>query len=414
MTNSPHLPKPQTSPPSTLEQLGDRPILPALFRSSRWWLWIVPALCLTGGAAYWAVNHLLVLPDLPGCRSAAQAQASSSVQLYCAQELANRKSIDDLRRAILTVNGIAPDDPFRAEGERWMRTWTEELLERGEVAFQNGDLKQAIRVAEQVPPLVRTRPLATERIDRWKLIWSKAERAYAQTEAEIGWGNWSRAIAAAKDLLTSGNEYWATTKYQELMENLQSAREVQEMQNKPVAQRTQRRSTDGVEDYLTQREQQREQEAAAQLAKAQQLASAGDVEGLRAAILEARQVLFGTPRYDEAQQAITTWREQINAIEDYPYLARARQIASKGDLESIEAAIREARRIGWGRPLYTEAHQQIEIWQEQAYQLRTTRQTQQLQTIEAVDAQTQTPQAQPAVAPAVETIEPVGSAGGEE
>lgn len=410
MANFPRLPKRQADSSFALEQSVDRSLLSKLFRYSG--LWIVPALALSGGAAFWAVNHLLALPDLPGCRSVAQAKASSSVQLYCAQEIANRQSTEDLRRAILIVNDIAPDDPFRAEGERWMRTWTEEMLQRGESAFQDGDLKRAIQVAEQVPPLVRTRPLATERIDRWKLIWSKAERVYEQTEAEIGWGNWSRAIAAAKDLLTIGNEYWATTKYQELMNSLQAAKEVREMENKPVAQQTQARSTDGVEDYLTQREQQREQEAASRLAKARNLANAGDVEGLRAAILEARQVLFGTPRYDEAQQAIATWREQINAIEDYPYLARARQIASQGDLESIEAAIQEARRIGWGRPLYTEAHQQIEIWQEQAYQLRSARQTQQLQTIEAVDVQTQPTQTQPAGAPAVEPIEPAEGAGG--
>ena len=405
MANLPRLPKRQPAPTLALKRSIDYSAATSRFRLAGWWLWAVPTLFLSGGAGYWAINHLLALPDLPGCRSADAAKAPSSVQLYCAQEMANQKTTDALRRAILMVNDVAPDDPFRAESDRWMRTWTEEILQSGEVAFQRGDLKQAIRLAEQIPTTVRTRHLATERIDRWQLIWSKAERIYDQTESEIGWGNWDRAIAAAKDLLTIGNEYWATTKYQELMKHLQATKELNQMQTSPTARRTSARSNDPVGDYLTQREQQREQEATSRLARARELASAGDVAGLRAGILEARQVLFGTPRYDEAQQAITTWREQIDAIEDWPHLDRARQLARQGDLESIEAAIREARRIGWGRPLYAEAHEQIQVWQEEAYQLRATRQTQPLQPIETVDTRTPPPQAQSDGIPVAEPIE---------
>jgi hypothetical protein len=330
--------------------------------------------------------------------------------------MANRRTVDDLRRAILMLNDIHADDPFRAESDRWMHTWTENILQQGETAFQQGDLKQAVRLAERIPAGVRTHHLAAERIDRWKLIWSKAERVYQQAEAEIGWENWSRAMAVAKELLTVDNEYWSATKYRELMKQLQAAKDASEMQTKAVAQRSPTRSNDPVDDYLAQREQQREQEAIGRLSRARSLASAGDVENLQAAILEARQVLYGTPRYEEAQQAIATWRNQINAIEDLPYLNRARQLASQGDLASIEAAIREARRVGWGRPLYTEAHQQIEVWQEQAYQLRTTQQTQQLQTIDAVDTRAVDTRSQPVPSPSevTPTGELSGGAGGEQ
>jgi hypothetical protein len=150
-----------------------------------------------------------------------------------------------------------------------------------------------------------------------------------------------------------------------------------------------------MSDYLTQRTREREQEALARLSRARELASAGDVAGLQAAISEARQVLFGTPRYDEAQAAIATWRERIDAIEDRPYLERARTLASQGNSASLEAAIREARRIGWGRPLYPEAQQQIELWQEQVYQLRTYRPTSASPVTEAVDTRTQPSQSQP-------------------
>ncbi|WP_416674623.1 hypothetical protein [Egbenema bharatensis] len=400
-----HLPKHHLMSGSTLEASIDRTVSVSRLPFSGWWLWAIPTLLVSGGAAYWAVNHLLALPDMPGCRAAAEAKATTSVQLYCAQQIANRQTTDDLRRAILMVNEIAANDPFREEGDRWMRTWTETILGRGEAEFQAGNLQRAIRIAERIPTKVRTRPMATERIDRWQRIWSRAERIYDQTQTEIGWRNWSRAMNIARELLAIENQYWATTKHQELMNVLQATQDANKIQPSPTARRTPEQSTNPVGDYLTQRQREREQEATARLARARELASAGDVAGLQAAISEARQVLFGTPRYDEAQAAITTWRKQIEAIEDWPYLDRARTLASRGDLESLEAAIREARRIGWGRPLHTEAHQQIAIWQEQASQLRLTHQTPPSQTIEAVDVRTPSTEASPAATPVEEAID---------
>jgi hypothetical protein len=405
----PHLPKHPFSALSPSEPSLDRPFSVAWLPFKGWWLWAVPTFLVSGGAAYWAVDHLLALPDMPGCRSAAEAQATTSVQLYCAQQIANRRTTDDLRRAILMVNEIALDDPFREEGDRWMRTWTETILERGEAEFQAGNLQQAVRIAERVPAKVRTRPMATERIDRWQRIWSKAERIYDQTQTEIGWSNWSRAMNTARELMAIENQYWATTQYQKLMNFLHASQTANKIQASPTARRTSERSTDPVGDYLTQRQQAREQEAAARLARARELASTGDVTGLQAAIAEARQVLFGTPRYDEAQAAIVTWQESIEAIEDWPYLDRARALARQGDVASLEAAIREARRIGWGRPLYTEAHQQIEVWQEQASQLRLNRQPSSPQALEAVDVRPQPTPSPPGATPVEEPIETLES-----
>lgn len=377
------------------------------WRSLGWLLWIVPTLALSAGAGVWAVKNLLALPDLPGCNATSQTDLSSSMRLYCAEQTANSNTVDDLRRAILFANRISTEDAFRPQADRLIQQWSQDILKQGDAAFQAGDLEKAIKFAEQIPLSVATaHQLANDRITHWNAIWRKAETLYNQTETEIDRRNWSIATSTARELLTIENTYWSRTKYRELMQALQAAKDLQASQNQQQTRRPASRSTDPVGEYLARREQERQQEASAYLAKARQLANSGNVESLEAAIAEARQVLFGTPRYDEAQQAIEAWQNQIETIEDRPYLERARELANQGDLESIEAAIHEARQIGWGRALYDEADAQVEQWQAQIQQLRAEQQTQRLETIDMRDAQVPPSSLQPSTIPSIEAIDP--------
>ena len=376
------------------------------WRSLGCWLWIVPTLALSGGAGVWAVKNLLALPDLPGCNSISQTDLSSSMRLYCAEQTANSNTVDDLRRAILFANRIPAEDSLRSQADRLIQQWSQDILKQGDAAFQAGDLPKAIKLAEQIPLSVDAHLLASDRINQWNATWRKAEDLYSQTETEIDRRNWSIATSTARELLNIENTYWSRTKYRELMQALQAAKDLQATQNQQQTRRNATRSSDPVGEYLARREQEREQEASAHLAKARQLANPGTINSLEAAIAEARQVLFGTPRYDEAQQAIEAWQNQIETIEDRPYLERARELANQGDLESIEAAIREARQIGWGRALYDEANSQVEQWQEQTQQLRVEQQTQRLQTIDMHDAQVPPSSRQPSTIPSVEAIDP--------
>lgn len=101
------------------------------------------------------------------------------------------------------------------------------------------------------------------------------------------------------------------------------------------------------------------------LAAARQIAQAGTVSDLRAAIAEAQLIPSSNPRGQEAQQAIDQWTATIQTIEDRPYLDRAEQWANRGDVDSLQLAINEANQIGQGRALYDEASERIASWQNQ-------------------------------------------------
>lgn len=354
---------------------------------SLWGFLLVPTLALSAGAGVWAVRNLLTLPSLPHCRATARSEYTPSARVYCAEQFADGKRAQDFRQAILLISDIPDHDPLHNESLRLIDQWSRSILELGETDFQAGNLAAAIEIAETIPRSVQTYSLAEERIAQWRAIWDRAETIYQQAEDEIDQRKWSAVVNTAKGLLSVGNQHWATTKHQELMQLLQAAKETQTLQAQQADAPTRRntaQSTDSFDAYFKRRDREREQEARVQLTQARQLANTGSVQDLEAAIDQASQILYGTPRYEEAQDAIQTWRSEIEIIEDRPYLDRARALARQGDIASIEAAINEARQIGWGRSLYQEAYAEIEQWREQAYQLRTQHQTEQLEDLDPV------------------------------
>lgn len=96
------------------------------------------------------------------------------------------------------------------------------------------------------------------------------------------------------------------------------------------------------------------------LERAQRLAEAGSVPALEAAIMEASRIEVDRRLYDDAQAAIRDWRNEIESLEDRPYLDEAQRLA---DLGRLSAAIATAERISPDRVLYGEAQDRIEDWQ---------------------------------------------------
>jgi hypothetical protein len=92
------------------------------------------------------------------------------------------------------------------------------------------------------------------------------------------------------------------------------------------------------------------------------LAEPGEIPDLQAAIAEASKILQGRSLRNEAQGWIATWQDQIETLEDQPMLDRARSLANDGQLG---AAIETAATIRSGRALYEQAQAAIYTWQAQ-------------------------------------------------
>jgi hypothetical protein len=95
------------------------------------------------------------------------------------------------------------------------------------------------------------------------------------------------------------------------------------------------------------------------LLRAQELAKAGQIPDLRAAIAEAQKIAIDRALRPEAQAAIFGWNRQIQRIEDQPVLDLARALAKQGELAK---AIQTAEKIRPKRVLYQEAQSAIQGW----------------------------------------------------
>jgi len=105
------------------------------------------------------------------------------------------------------------------------------------------------------------------------------------------------------------------------------------------------------------------------LNRAESLAIGGTLEDLRSAIQEASMISPGRTLYTQAQEKVDRWQDQVERIEDRPYLNNAQSLAFAGDALSLQSAINEARRIGSGRALYPQAQEKIRLWADQLERL---------------------------------------------
>jgi hypothetical protein len=342
---------------------------PVLHLSTKQWVWLGAAIVLTGAAGVQAVKLLLDVPELPDCWTVYLSNSSASAQLYCAEKLANRRTIEDMQRAIGLVNNLPTDDGLRDKGKQLSEQWSLELLNLSEQAFQAGNLERALKGMGAIPPESRSFAAAQEQSQQWQASWDRAEALYQQADAKINQKKWAEAMATARGLLRIGNTYWETTRYQELMEQLELARGNRNSKDAPERAQAKSKQTvfDQSQSYLSRLRQQEDATLAARFSKARALARSGDLAGLQAAIAEAEPVMYGSGRFEEMQQAVNLWKQQVEAIEDRPSLDRAVALAQKGDAVSLQAAIDEAYQIYPGRALYDEARDRINQWTSQLY-----------------------------------------------
>lgn len=334
------------------------------------WLALMIVLPVTAGAAgVW----LLSQHDLGECESAKTSpDVSDSTRLYCAQMLADRNSAADLGEAIQLANAIAYDHPLRTGGDRLIQRWSSRLMELAETTFQNGNLKDAIALTEQIPVGTPLYDSIQPKVQEWQASWTEAEGIYENAQSALTDDKPTIALAEARKLLRVRNQYWSSTRYQELATQIQAERENQ----KKTAQKSQREKNSSrtakpvtTNDLLTDWEKQQETEAKTRIVEAKQLAAGGSINNLRAAISSAELVFAGASQYPQARQLIDTWTRQIETIEDRPFLDRATKLASKGDMASLQAAISEANNIYFGRALYQQAQGKIDEWTMQVRQL---------------------------------------------
>jgi hypothetical protein len=374
-----------------------------------WVLWTLLLALVPGTIAFFATTMLLKLPSAPNCPSIFWPLASASVRLHCAQLAASKQTVKDLLQAISLVKQLPSSHPLRAEVDRFIEEWSEDILDLADQSFQSGRLEEAIETARQVPDELPAYKLVEERISKWESVWSKAEEIYQNSEAQLREERWHQAFMIASKLLQVDNRYWTTTKYDELNRLITSAREDGDklakarglaknggvdsiLQAIKLAETIQKdsyvypKATEAISEFGSQileiaeaKLEQRDADEAITLAQkipastklqlqvedfiaiteAQKNAWTGTISGLEAAITQAQQIDISRPVYEKAQKLIANWQLEI---EDVTHLEKARTLASQGTIGDLTSAITEAQLIPVNNPRGQEAKQEIGRW----------------------------------------------------
>ncbi|MBF2083045.1 hypothetical protein [Thermoleptolyngbya sp. C42_A2020_037] len=406
-------PKVQTLPAAPTDRHRDepsaRPRSPLVRFFTSWQLWVLVATTGCIGAGVLAAALLFKLPALPNCPSIFWPTASASLRIYCAQLASNKQTVDDLLEAIALVNTLPPNHAMRPEADRYIAQWSDDILKLAEKAFHKGDLQGAIAIAERIPDNTPAFAQVEQRIQSWKETWATAEALYKQAEEALFDDDPTKAFDLAVKLLDVDNEYWKTTKYQEMVDLVTASREdgkklaqirrmarrggasnlleaialVQEIKKTspayPAAQRLLNSLGKDVlnlaDEYLNRRDLpgamelvrkipegarvQAEIQDFTALAQARAQAWDGSASDIEAAIAQALRIRRDRPLYGKAQQLISYWRVEL---QDLVHLSRAQQYADLGTVSDLRAAIAEVNNIPQGNPRSREARRLASRW----------------------------------------------------
>jgi hypothetical protein len=236
-------------------------------------------------------------------------------KLAKAEGLAKNGNIQDLTKAIKIAESVTADSYMYQKAQEAIPLFGRQMLDIAQKKLNNRDADEAISIAQQIPANAN---LQVETEDFIAI-------AEAQRNAWIGTiSGLEAAIAQAQQISPTRPVY---QKAQDLIARWQL--EIQDV---------------------------------ARLDKARTLATQGTVADLTAAVAEAQLVPVNNPRSREARKEIGRWVGQIQTIEDRPFLDRAEQLALVQDAGSLQAAITEASQIRRGRALYPEARKRIAEW----------------------------------------------------
>lgn len=325
-----------------------------------WQFWLAVSLTASLGMALVAVGSLLTLTSQSNCSKIFWPTASASDRLFCAEQAASKGTVDDLLKAIELVNALPSDHPLRSRINGQIDRWSGDILRLGNSSFNEGKLQEAIEIARKVPRDVPAYDSVEKQIEKWQSIWNDAEVIYRAVEDQLRKEDWALAFREATRLLDSGNTFWESTKYEELTRAIQATK------------------TEGNK-----------------LVRARNTAAEGGLENLVTAIKLAQGVSQNSYLYEAANKAIAEFSKKIfemaqkslqagdwqqglsivsripdvgnlkEQVKDFRTLANATGYATSGTADGLEKGVAMAQQLNSGRPLYKQARDLVDRWQQE-------------------------------------------------
>ncbi len=377
-----------------------------------WVFWAIVTLGISGGLVYLSLGLLLNPRAVPNCPEIFVPMSSASLRVYCGQLAASKQTLPDLVSAISLVKDIAPNDPTRGYVDSNIQRWSLAVLQLAEASYQKGNYDEAVNAAEQIPSNVAAYKIVAKRLTQWRETWAKGVAFDKETRALLNSSKWFNAYSVAVKLTHLNNQYWATTKYQELadlvqiakadsikldearqlvkstdLKNLLKAVEIAKKVDPNSFARMEAQTIVGTvakqmlglakakfdkNDWKGTLEIANQIPEAAEvkvelqdltnLAQAQSHANNGTISDLETAISLVQGIKPESSMYQRSQQSVGNWQLEI---QDLAALQRARSLAGTGSIVDLQAAITEAQRISPSNPRGKEAAQVMTEWRNQ-------------------------------------------------
>lgn len=377
---------------------------------STWQFLIVTGFLVCLSSASLAIAFIIQLPALPNCPAVFWPLASASMRFECARIAASKQTAKDLLEAIALVDGLPSHHAMRAEADRMIELWSQEVLKLADELFHKGELQEAIAAARKIPAKVTAYRLVEERVQSWEKIWAEAEAIYLKAEAALRKRDWRGAFEQAVGLLDVNNKYWQTTRYDDLNNRINTARvdgnklfkaewladrgdlaslkeaiklaqeirptsyiyalaqvkiqafgrQMLDLAQKSLERENLQEALSIINQIPPNAKVESEKRDLTILANAQSNVWLDTVAGLEEAISQAQRILPGRPYYGKAQTLITRWQYEIEGLAQ---LERARLLAQNQTPEGYMAAIAAASQVGSANPRWDEAQRDIQKWQ---------------------------------------------------
>jgi len=276
---------------------------------------------------YWRINQADVLFK----QIVREKQARQN--LTQAQKLAKQKTPDKLAEAIGLLAQIPGNAHSSAEAQAALQQWSQELIQVGLQQWWDGDRAGAFATALKIPlsPNLPVEGLDLIRLSQANQLVTPYLSAESTAISLSELWHLTEAVAAVKKIGADSPFY----------EEAQAAQQTWQMH---------------LEDLT-------------QLGFANLMARSGDRASLEFAINQSNQVAPDSPRRTQAQSLIARWQQDIQALEDQPYLARAQRWAASDKIPDLRTAIAQVGQIPAERAAWQKAQDLIAQWTAQIQRL---------------------------------------------
>jgi uncharacterized protein (UPF0548 family) len=168
-------------------------------------LWVgVIAFC--GGTGYSAFCWLAAPAGNTGC-DRLWLFSPDADKLFCAEQAARSKKVDQLLAGLRLVDGWPSDHPLHQDVAKLQREWTQTLLAIVAQKASNNDLKGAIQLAKQISannPLYKE---AQKNVSDWENNLKQVKAIESDLQVALWSRDWTKAEALLKQLPAQKNDY---------------------------------------------------------------------------------------------------------------------------------------------------------------------------------------------------------------